>query len=52
MLPRPRTQGVDVAAGYLHAFDNESLLNLKVALTWADTEVIGGRGCSGNPRRA
>ena len=40
-VAQTRTQGVDVAAGYLHAFDNESLLNLKVAFTWADTEVIG-----------
>ena len=40
-VAQTRTQGVDVAAGYLHTFDNESLLNLKVALTWADTEVIG-----------
>ena len=40
-VAQTRTQGVDVAAGYLHAFNNESLLNLKVALTWADTEVIG-----------
>lgn len=40
-VAQTRTQGVDVAAGYLHAFDNESLLNLQVALTWADTEVIG-----------
>lgn len=40
-VAQTRTQGVDVAAGYLLAFDNESLLNLKVALTWADTEVIG-----------
>ncbi|MDE0638474.1 MAG: TonB-dependent receptor [Candidatus Poribacteria bacterium] len=40
-VAQTRTQGVDVAAGYLHAFDNESLLNLKVALMWADTEVIG-----------
>ena len=40
-VAQTRTQGVDVATGYLHAFDNESLLNLKVALTWADTEVIG-----------
>ncbi|MDE0315267.1 MAG: TonB-dependent receptor [Candidatus Poribacteria bacterium] len=40
-VAQTRTQGVDVAAGYLHAFDNESLLNLKVALTYADTEVIG-----------
>jgi len=40
-VAQTRTQGVDVAAGYLYAFDNESLLNLKVALTWADTEVIG-----------
>ncbi len=40
-VAQTRTQGVDVAAGYLHAFDNESLLNLKVALTYADTQVIG-----------
>ena len=40
-VAQTRTQGIDVAAGYLHAFDNESLLNLKVALTWVDTEVIG-----------
>ena len=40
-VAQTRTQGVDVAAGYLHAFDNESLLNLRAALTWADTEVIG-----------
>ena len=40
-VAQTRTQGVDVAAGYLLAFDNESLLNLKIALTWADTEVIG-----------
>jgi iron complex outermembrane receptor protein len=40
-VAQTRTQGVDVAGGYLLAFDNESLLNLKVALTWADTEVIG-----------
>ena len=40
-VAQTRTQGVDVAAGYLHAFENESLLNLKVALTYADTEVIG-----------
>ena len=40
-VAQTRTQGVDVAAGYLYAFDNESLLNLKVALTYADTEVIG-----------
>ena len=40
-VAQTRTQGVDVAAGYLHAFDNESILNFKVALTWADTEVIG-----------
>ena len=40
-VAQTRTQGVDVAAGYLFAFDNESFLNLKVALTWADTEVIG-----------
>ena len=40
-VAQTRTQGVDVAAGYLHAFNNESLLNLKAALTWADTEIIG-----------
>ena len=40
-VAQTRTQGVDVAAGYLFAFDDESLLNLKVALTWADTKVIG-----------
>ena len=40
-VAQTRTQGVDVAAGYLHTFENESLLNLKVALMWADTEVIG-----------
>ncbi len=40
-VAKTRTQGMDVAAGYLFAFDNESLLNLKVAATWADTEVIG-----------
>ena len=40
-VAQTRTQGVDVAAGYLYAFDNESLLNLRVAFTWADTEVIG-----------
>ena len=40
-VAQTRTQGVDVAAGYLYAFDNESILNLKAALTWADTEVIG-----------
>ena len=40
-VAQTRTQGVDVAAGYLYAFDNESILNLKAAVTWADTEVIG-----------
>ena len=40
-VAQTRTQGVDVAVGYLHAFDDESLLNLRAALTWADTEVIG-----------
>ena len=40
-VAQTRTQGVDVAAGYLLAFDNESVLNLRAALTWADTEVIG-----------
>ncbi len=40
-VAQTRTRGIDVAAGYLYAFDNESLLNLKVAATWTDTEVIG-----------
>lgn len=40
-VAQTRTQGVDVAAGYLHAFENESLLNLKLAFTFADTQVIG-----------
>lgn len=40
-VAQTRTQGVDVATGYLHAFDNESLLNFRVSATWADTEVIG-----------
>ena len=40
-VAQTRTQGVDIATGYLHAFNNESLLNLKVAFTWADTSVIG-----------
>ena len=40
-VAQTRTQGVDIAAGYLHAFENESLLNLKLAFTFADTEVIG-----------
>lgn len=40
-VAQTRTQGVDIAAGYLHAFDNESILNLKAAITFADTEVIG-----------
>ena len=40
-VAQTRTQGVDVAAGYLYAFDNESLLNLRAALTWADTQAIG-----------
>ena len=40
-VAQTRTQGVDVAAGYLYAFDNESLLNLKAAFTWADTQIIG-----------
>lgn len=40
-VAQTRTRGVDIAAGYLYAFNNESLLNLKVAATWADTEVIG-----------
>ena len=40
-VAQTRTQGVDVAAGYLLTFENESMLNLRAALTWADTEVIG-----------
>ena len=40
-VAQTRTRGIDVATGYLHAFDNESILNVKVAATWADTEVIG-----------
>ncbi len=40
-VAQTRTQGVDVSAGYLHAFENESLLNLKLAFTFADTQVIG-----------
>ena len=40
-VAQTRTQGLDVAAGYLHAFDNESLLNLRAAVTWADTQIIG-----------
>ena len=40
-VAQTRTQGVDVAAGYLYAFDNESILNLKAAFTWADTQIIG-----------
>lgn len=40
-VAQTRTQGVDVSAGYLHAFENESLLNLKLAFTFADTAVIG-----------
>ncbi len=40
-VAQTRTQGMDIAAGYLFAFDNESLLNLKIAATWADTEVTG-----------
>lgn len=40
-VAQTRTQGVDIAAGYLYAFENESLLNLKAAFTFADTEVIG-----------
>ena len=40
-VAQTRTQGVDVATGYLHAFDNESILNLKAAFTWADTQIIG-----------
>ena len=40
-VAQTRTQGVDVAAGYLLVFDNESVLNLRAAFTWADTEVIG-----------
>ena len=40
-VAQTRTRGIDVAAGYLHAFDNESVLNFKLSATWADTEVIG-----------
>ena len=40
-VAQTRTRGIDVAAGYLYAFDNESILNFKVSATWADTEVIG-----------
>ena len=40
-VAQTRTQGVDVAAGYLYAFDNESVLNLRAAVTWADTQIIG-----------
>ncbi len=40
-VAQTRTRGIDVAAGYLYAFNNESVLNLKVAATWTDTEVIG-----------
>ena len=40
-VAQTRTQGVDVSAGYLHAFENESLLNLKLAFTFADTQIIG-----------
>ena len=40
-VAQTRTRGIDVAVGYLHAFKNESVLNFKVAATWADTEVIG-----------
>ena len=40
-VAQTRTQGVDVATGYLYAFDNESILNLKAAFTWADTQIIG-----------
>ncbi len=40
-VAQTRTQGVDIAAGYLYAFENESLLNVKAAFTFADTEVIG-----------
>ena len=40
-VAQTRTRGIDVAAGYLHAFDNESILNLKIAATWTDTAVIG-----------
>ena len=40
-VAQTRTQGIDVSAGYLYAFENESLLNLKIAFTFADTEVIG-----------
>ena len=39
-VAQTRTQGVDVAAGYLHAFDNESILNFKVALTWRILKLL------------
>ncbi|MCG9133972.1 TonB-dependent receptor [Candidatus Poribacteria bacterium] len=40
-VAQTRTRGIDIAAGYLYAFENESILNFKGAATWADTEVIG-----------
>ena len=40
-VAQTRTRGIDIATGYLLAFENESVLNFKVAATWADTEVIG-----------
>ena len=40
-VAQTRTRGIDVATGYLHAFDNESILNFKLAATWTDTKVIG-----------
>ena len=40
-VAQTRTRGIDIGAGYLYAFENESILNFKVAATWADTEVIG-----------
>ena len=40
-VAQTRTRGIDIAAGYLYAFENESILNFKVAATWADTKVIG-----------
>ena len=40
-VAQTRTRGIDVSAGYLYGFDNESVLHFKAAATWADTEVIG-----------
>ena len=40
-VAQTRTRGIDVGVGYLHAFDNESVMNFKAAATWSDTKVIG-----------